>query len=633
MLTTLPAFSIDKWSVIPISEHYRRGEFFAKKAFLLSGTTLFSVDDTSYKETKFYDKVSGLNGSTIFDIIVSERANQLIIVYDDGNIDFYGEGGEIINLPDYAQKVIMGNRNIKGISERDGKLYMSTGFGFTIVDAIKKEFEDTFYYDISLYKDGTYGERNSTMSEEKLEEINEKVKINGIAFNNAGSLAYNNGILITTNADPDFRNSLFNTPGIVSVFDQNKDEWTNTFFYEINPLVDTTAWFQGPTTIAIDPNDENHYFVGTFMLGIFEFRDGAFYKNYNAFNCEGISTILPGVKATRIGGMNVDNRGNLWFMNVGVENPLRCLLTSGKILSFPVKGYSAISNGFDRLYQSKNDPYKLKWILGVRPWQEAQAAIYYDGDTPEDLSDDENVSFNSLTDQDGNNIKPTYFNDLAEDKSGAIWLMTSSGPFVIDSQIDCYKSPGKVRRVKIPRNDGSGLADYLLANVDCSCIMVDAANRKWIGTKESGLYLLSADGLKQIEHFTTSNSPLPSNNIFALAYDDKTGTVFISCEGGLVTYITDAINGAEDNNNVICYPNPVRPEFSGNLRITGMKDQTKIKVCDINNTVVYSTVSEGGSVTWDLSTEQGKRLNSGVYIIYGTDTSGKNKVLTKLLVI
>lgn len=629
----LQSIAVGHWSVVPISEQCRRGEYFAGKAYLLSGTTLFSVENDKELSPKYYDKLSGLTGTSIYDIIVSSSASKLVIAYNDGNIDFLDENGTITNLPDYANKVIVGNRNITGLSERDGKVYMTTGFGFVIIDAIKQEFEDTFEYDISLYKDGTYGNRVSTMSDETLAEINAKVKVNGVARSTIGGLAYSQGTLVAPNIDPDFRSSLYNEPGTISVFDQDNEEWTNIYYYEINPLTDETTWFQGPSSVAIDPNDNQHFFVGTFMLGIFEFRENKFYKNYNGLNYEGIDPIIKDAKTTRIGGMNVDYKGNLWFMNVGVEKPLRCLLPSGKILSFPVTGYTAISNGFDKMIQAKNDPYLLKWIIGIRPWQAAQAAIYYDGNTPEDTSDDENVSFKSLTDQDGNNITPTYFNDIAEDKNGAIWLLTSSGPFVIDSQIECYKNPGKVRRIKIPRNDGSNLADYLLANVDCSCIMVDAANRKWIGTKESGLYLLSEDGLKQIDHFETSNSPLPSNNILALAYDEESGTVFISCEGGIVTYETDAVKGAENNDNVICYPNPVRPEYSGDLHITGLMDQTEIKICDINNQIVYSTICQGGSLSWGLTRDNGKRLNSGVYIIYGTDKSGKSKMLTKFLVI
>ena len=632
-LSTVCASAIGEWTVFPSSANYRRGEIFGNRIFLLSGNTLFSIDEQNLNDKLQYSRLTGLNGTSIFDIIVSEKVQRLIIVYTDGNIDFMDTEGHISNLPDYANKTVMGDRTITSLSERDGKLYVSTGFGFLIVNIAKEEFENTFYYDISEYEDGTYGYRTSSVSDERLAELNTLAKTDGVGSMSNRTLVYSNGILLTANSE-DYRGSLFNERGILSAYDTYSDQWTTVNATDINHLfTDKTAWFQGVTSLVIDPHDSHHCYVGTFSLGIMEFNSMQLGSYYNAYNTTGIESIIPDTYTSRIGGMTMSDDGYLWFMNTGVERPLRCLTPSGAFLSFPVKDYNVIQNGFDRLVQAKNDKYRFKWILGIRPWENCQGAIYYDGGTPEDPNDDESVSFSTLTDQDGNRYNPKYFNDIAEDKEGKMWLMTSSGPFVFDSQIEAYKNPGSVRRVKIPRNDGTNYADYLLANVDCSCILVDANNQKWIGTSESGLYLLSADGLTQIEHFSTDNSPLPSDNILALAYDDVSGTVYISCEGGIVSYVTDAIRGADNYSGIKCYPNPVRPEYSGMLHITGLKESTKIKICDINNHTVYSTVSQGGSISWDLVGESGQRIPSGVYFVYASAQTGNGSKVTKFLVI
>lgn len=628
--------AIGEWTVIPTSADFRRGEEFAGRIFLLAGNTLFSVNNEQYDNPQYYSRLTGLHGTDIFDIILSPSAQKLVVVYRDGSIDFLSEDGEALQiscLPDFANKVIMGDRSITGISEREGKLYIQTGFGFLIADIEKEEFEETYYFDIAEYKDGSYGERTSTVSAERLAMLNSTVKADGAGSSSNAGLVYCNGILLTANIESDFRSSLFGLPGIVSIYDTYDDTWRNIYAKDINPQTDGTTWFQGPTSIAIDPNDNTHYFVGTFALGLFEFRGEELVKCYNGFNTDGIESIIPDTYTTRIGGISVDNQGYIWFINVGTDKPLRCISPSGKVFSFEINGYTAISNGFDKLIVAEKDRYRFKWILGIRPWQRPQVGIYYDGGTPEETSDDESVSFTSLTDQDGNIYTPNYFNDICEDKDGKIWLLTSSGPFLIESQIEAFKHPGIVRRIKIPRNDGTNLADYLLAGVDCSCMTIDAANRKWIGTRDAGLYLLSADGLTQLEHFTADNSPLPSDNILALAYDDVSGTLFISCEGGMATYTTDAIRGAENYSDVVCFPNPVRPEYSGQLHITGLKDKTKVKICDIANNVVFSTISEGGSIVWDLVNESGARIRSGVYVVYGFDESGKGGVVTKFLVI
>ncbi len=632
-LSSICASAIGEWTVFPSSANYRRGEIFDNRIFLLSGNTLFSFDEQKLDDKRQYSRLTGLNGSRIFDIIVSELAQRLVIVYTDGNIDFIDTEGRVSNLPDYANKTVIGDRTIISISERDGKLYISTGFGFLIVNIAKEEFEDTLYYDISEYKDGTYGYRTSSVSEQRLAELNASAKANGVGSTSNGTLVYRDGILLTANTE-DYRSSVFNEHGILSVYDTYEDQWDIVRASEINHLfTDHTAWFQGVTSLVIDPHDNSHYYVGTFSLGIIEFNGTELGKYYNAFNNPGLNCIIPETYTTRIGGMTMNDDGYLWFMNTSVTRPLRCMTPSGNILSFPVNGYNVISNGFDRLVQARNDKYRFKWILGIRPWENCQGAIYYDGGTPEDPNDDESVSFTTLTDQDGNSYNPKYFNDIAEDKDGKMWLMTSSGPFVIDSQIDAYKNPGRVRRVKIPRNDGSNYADYLLANVDCSCVIVDANNQKWIGTTESGIYHLSADGLTQIDNFTSENSPLPSNNILALAYDDVSGTIYISCEGGCVSYLSDAVRGAQDYSGIKCYPNPVRPEYSGALHISGLKENSKVKICDINNRTIYSTISQGGSISWNLVGDSGERISAGVYFVYASSQSDKGSKVTKFLVI
>lgn len=637
-LSFATAFAIGDWHIFPSSYSFKSGEYFGDKIYLLSGNTLFSVDKDNYNNQNFYNKLSGLKSSSIFNIVLSKKANKLAVVHTDGDIDIIDINGQITNIPDFANKSIVGDRSITGISERDGYLYISTGFGFLIVDLEKEEIVDTFYNNISQYKDGSYGQYTSSLGEAALDSLNAAIKINGVGSSSNAALAYSDGMLITANVESDFRSSLFENKGVFSYLDTRSGEWTNLSFEDItNQITDHSTWFQGPTSLAIDPNDNHHFFIGSFCLGMFELEGDSLIAWYNERSNPDIDAILkdvPGTYSSRTDGIFVDEDGYTWFMNLGVENPLRCITPKGDILKFPISGFSnEINNTLCRFINTHNNPYGFKWIVQVRPWQECQAAIYYDAGTPEDAADDQSVTFTKLTDQDGNIILPNYFNDVAEDKDGKIWLMTTSGPFVFDSQLDAFNNPGVVRRIKIPRNDGTNLADYLLAGVDCFCIVVDAANRKWIGTKGDGLYLISADGLSQIEHFTTENSPLMSDDIYALAYDEVSGTMYISCEGGILSYMTDAVQGAENYSEVKCFPNPVRPEFSGNLHISGLKDKSQVKICDINNHVVYSTICAGGMISWDLTDSNGSRVKAGVYLVYGIDDNGKNGVVSKFLVV
>ena len=67
-----------------------------------------------------------------------------------------------------------------------------------------------------------------------------------------------------------------------------------------------------------------------------------------------------------------------------------------------------------------------------------------------------------------------------------------------------------------------------------------AGGRKWFGTKGSGVYLISADNMTQLQHFTTTNSHLLSNNIQSISINDATGEVFFATDNGLCSYMSDA---------------------------------------------------------------------------------------------
>jgi hypothetical protein len=378
--------------------------------------------------------------------------------------------------------------------------------------------------------------------------------------------------------------------------------------------------------IAIDPRNTNRCAVGMQYNGLYMIEGDSVVAHYTEANSN-----LEKYWRERVTALAYDDQGILWMGNACANSAaLKALLPDGTWMAYPMSGFDGGRFLFvTDIMISQHDPYGFKWISKTT----GGIAMYYDAGTPAELSDDEYCSFATLTDQDGNTTTPNTYNGFCEDLNGAVWIMTSSGPFVSDSPIDTYNSKGTVRRIKIPRNDGTNLADYLLANVDTRCMAVDAANRKWVGTATSGLYLLSADGLTTIEHFTTENSPLFSDHILSLAMDRESGLLYISTSGGVLAYQSDAEAGREDFSSVYCYPNPVRPEYSGDLTISGLMDATQVRITDVNNNVVFAATSAGGSVKWDLCNRSGKRVPAGVYLIYGVDEAGKKGVVSKVLVV
>lgn len=164
-------------------------------------------------------------------------------------------------------------------------------------------------------------------------------------------------------------------------------------------------------------------------------------------------------------------------------------------------------------------------------------------------------------------------------------------------------------------------------------IAVDGANRKWVGTESSGLYLLSADGQNQIKHFTTENSPLFSDNISSLNINDVTGEVFIGTEKGLLSYQSDAVPGEKENcGDLTVYPNPVMVGYDGDVAVKGVISNGTVKITDVSGGLVFEGKSLGGQAVWDGKNLKGEKVKSGVYIVYSADSTGQFRCTTKLMI-
>ena len=427
------------------------------------------------------------------------------------------------------------------------------------------------------------------------------------------------------------------TMGDISIYNPDDDQWTTRNYHEVinQGKADGLDVFQGITAFAADPLDDDSYYISTLQRGIFHFRGDSLIKWIGQSTPEA----YPDQATSRITAIYPDEKGYLWVACPFTDHLFRSLSPQGKWTCYPITGFPAASN-IHRILQARHDNYQIKWLLCDYPYQSSKVAIYYDHGTPQDLSDDQSTYFSILVDQDNNQYSNiNYFFDIAEDHNGAIWLLTSIGPLVIDDPFTTFdyaqKNPGygKIRRVKVPRNDGTNLADYLMESASCTCIAVDNLNRKWIGTLGSGLFLLSDDGITEIEHFDTSNSPLFSNDILALSFDPETSVLYISCESGILTYQTDAWQGEADFSNLYCYPNPVRPEYSGDLRIMGLIADSYLTITDVSGNLIMRTRSIGSSITWDLRDSDGRRIEPGIYMIHGVDSEGKKGKICKFLVL
>ena len=370
----------------------------------------------------------------------------------------------------------------------------------------------------------------------------------------------------------------------------------------------------------VDPVDENHMFISTWGGGLLEYKDNNLLNQYTDTNSP-LQTIIPGKPYVRIYGLTIDKDKNLWMTQTGVPGSIKVLKPDGRwivnplTIDAPVIGDIIITRAGH------------KWI--ILPGGHG-LFILDDNKTPEAPGDDR---YKKMVVKDTENQIISSVYSITEDLDLDIWIGTDQGPLIFYNPERVFNEELKASRIKIPRNDGSGLSDYLLKSETVFSIAVDGANRKWLGTSGSGAYNVSPDGITLIKNFNEQNSPILSDSVMSIAVDNKTGDVWFGTSKGLQSYRGNATTGGEKYTAVYAFPNPVREDFTGNVTITGLIRDTQIKITDISGNLVFETISDGGQATWDLKTYNGKRVATGVYLIFCASSDGSEAFVTKVLVI
>lgn len=369
---------------------------------------------------------------------------------------------------------------------------------------------------------------------------------------------------------------------------------------------------------AINPQNENHVFLSSFFSGLVEVLDGNVVKLYDKDN-SGLETLIfgsPDYVDIRINGSDFDSEGNLWVNNSFVEKGLKKYdLKNDTWSSYVLDREAPFNTSYGALLIDKND---TKWVCsntdGLLGFNETR------GSFPKQLKSGG-----------GNgNLPSDDVRSIAIDHNNQLWIGTKSGLRVL-SNVDLFMTSGQLSSDNIVILD-DGLAQELLYEQFISDILVDGANRKWIATVGSGLFYVSSNGQKTIHHFTESNSPLPSNNILDLEMNPSTGELFIATERGMVSFNSSVTGSNEDLTNVLVYPNPVRPHYKGDIKISGLQDQSNIKITDVSGNLVYQASAEGGTLLWNGTVFGGRPVASGVYLVFIATPSGETET-KKIMII
>lgn len=443
-------------------------------------------------------------------------------------------------------------------------------------------------------------------------ELVTKILPNGPVVNTIGKLEYGSDMLIVTAGSKTLNGANRWYQAKISIYKDN--EWKSIY----NP--NTMDYY----SIAIDEFSNEHFFIGAWWKGIYEYENHEL-KNSFEFQSSSLTSHLPDQNYIHVSGLEFDQNNVLWSVNPSVS-PINAFLTDGTWISYRFNNsISNIATG-DLIVTQNNH----KWINlpdgnGI--------FAFNDNYTPVDKLDDQYKRFQPINEEDGELIG-SDISAIQEDLNGEIWIGTDEGVAVFYYPDYVFDENIFASRIKITEAVGDTLeTQYLLSSEYITCIKVDGANQKWIGTRNSGAFLFNESGTREIYHFTKNNSPLISDYIIDIEIDDLTGEVFFATDIGIVSFRGEAIKGKNKFDKVYAFPNPVRETYTGPITITGLIDNTDVRITDLAGNLVYKTTSQGGQIVWNGKNSNNKRVKTGVYIALCSDENGNEQAVVKILVI
>lgn len=372
---------------------------------------------------------------------------------------------------------------------------------------------------------------------------------------------------------------------------------------------------------AINPKNPAKAYIGTWQEGVIEFTNFEKSDIFSVHNSS-LRPWLADPTLINVSGLDFDSQGNLWVANTGTTNLLSVRKTNGEWRSYFL---GSNSSGVD-IGNMIVDRNNYKWILRR---SDGKIIVFDDNNTLDNTADDQT---RILTGSQGTgNIVGNSVFSLMVDLDGAVWVGTDKGPVVFYNTSRIFQSGQNYDGIQIlvPRNDGTGQADYLLGSEKILSMAVDGANRKWFGT-ENGAFLMSKDGLEQIHYFNTENSPLLSNTVNSIAITEE-GEVFFGTPAGIISYRGSATTPPDIISDVYAFPNPVRPEYEGPIAVKGLMRDAIVKFTDMSGNLVFQTRSLGGQAIWDGRNMAGQRVQPGIYLVFISDNSGYDTLATKIM--
>lgn len=445
-----------------------------------------------------------------------------------------------------------------------------------------------------------------------------------------GSMVLSHGV------DQDFTNQALHTPLLLSCLKDGV--WIQKGIPYINPGQE--AAFSDPGGIVFDPDNDRVAYFGSLLTGLLRVnldnpeevlhiaRADDAWKDLPGF-VDGVPAMENWKRLCSLSTPVFDAGGNLWTTFLNFDNAdaklelwfwpadrrRACVspATYKPMTRIPLRGTADAE--VRHLYTLSRAGSQGQMVLLTSTYG-AGPIVYDTGGTPGSAADDRFVQLRNCYDQDGQPFSFFYIYQGFEDpETGLFWVGTDTGVFTFDPR-NVLAGSQQVNRIKVARNDGTQLADYLLNGVTVRSITADNRGRKWFATSGAGLVCTSADGKEVIAELTAENSWLPDNDVYSCTYNPETNSMIVTTAQGIAEYFPYGRGNGEDFEMARAYPNPVRPDYYGYVTIDGLADNCIVKITDAAGNIVRELgFAQGGTVQWDCANMEKRRVKSGVYYV------------------
>lgn len=612
---------IGDWQLLLASRHITEVAQGTDSCYYVLADGALSRFDARNGTLQSIGRNEGLTGVAISHIGFSVLSQSLIIAYEDHNLDLLFTGGKVLNMPEYQNKPLPDNKDIHAIYIDSTFAYLKTDFGFLKVDMQEATFLATLPPD-----DHSFPRVNPSLVPSSVlpDDLFHNSPVNNFHYR---GIIHNGRLLTVPGIWRHYGNSFEQErAGEVQSYDIANETWGRFSTSFVSQLPHK---YLETSVIAAHPTLGNRYAVGS-RTGIYLFDSDTLVQHFNCYNSP-LKTALPDDDATTQANYTIceslcyDDEGNLWMLNdmlAYTNEVLLCLTPDGHW-----KKYIIDIEGRNRgLASLMFDADGHLWFVR-RDWKSPYICCF-------DPETQQKKLFTSLINQNGSSLGSDVSIDvIAEGPDDRLWIGTSHGLAYLNKRQKYSNKEEHLYQHIVPRNDGSGLGDYLLNGVAINDIKFDAAGRMWVCTLSEGVYLISANRNEMLAHFTTDNSLLPDNNVWSCMLDANSNLVAFCTDKGLALYESDAAPGAQSWGELYCYPNPVRPDFTGKLTISGIKNGATVYITDANHQLVHKEQVMGSILTWDLLDSSHQRIQPGVYFIHAIDEDGLDGGRFKFLVL